>query len=172
MACGNTYTPEQADLASRSRTDLRHPTSTAKLPKGRKRTIGNALKRTEFESEGHQGLPCLHIFRNDKIRIDEKGDVLITRPAAGGFGTKPKIGVAFAHSLKSGCYKGFSIRKVETVKHEILKGKHTAFHFVTNSSFPKDVRCAIEAANNELRERGKGDHLINFHSNKRYPFDL
>ncbi|MAD80957.1 MAG: hypothetical protein CMJ50_08970 [Planctomycetaceae bacterium] len=170
MACGNTYTPEQADLASRSRTDLRHPTSTAELPKDRRQAISNSLKKVEFESKGHQELPRLHIFKNDKIRIDKTGDVLITRPAAGGLGTKPPIGVAFAHSLKSGYYKGFSIKKVETVKHEILKGERTEFHFVTSSSFPNDVRRAIKAANDELRENGKGDHLINFHSKKDYPF--
>jgi hypothetical protein len=171
MACGNTYTHEQAKLASRSRKTLQHPNATAELSEDRKKVILDAVGAKGFESAGQRGLPRLHIFTNDKITIDTNGDILVWRPELAGW--VPKVGVAFAHSLKSGNYKGFSIAKVESVKHKILIGELTAFHFVTSESFPADIQRVIEVANDELRKKGmQNDHLINFHRDKQYPFPL
>lgn len=171
MACGNTYTPEQARLASQSRTPLRHPKPMAKLSEGRKEAIVDAIKSQGFDSPGQKDLPRLHISTDDRITINANGDVEIWRADLAGWA--PKVGVAFAHSLNSGGYKGFSLAKVESVKHKILVGELTAFHFVTSGSFPPWLPRVIEAANDELRAKGKdNDHLINYHHDKTYPFLL
>ena len=171
MACGNTYTRKQFELASRSTTDLEHPKATPTLREDRKKAILSAFKKQAFESGGKKGLPRLRILTNDPLEIDGNGDIAILRPVAGGFARQ--VGVAFAHSLSSGNYKGFSIQKVESVKHKILQGELTAFHFVTSGSFPPGIQPVIEAANDDLRKAGKdNDHLINFHHNKQYPFLL
>jgi hypothetical protein len=171
MACGNTYTPEQIRLALRTQIPLRHPKPAVQLSEHRKEAILDQVKAEGFDSEGQKGLPRLHIFTKDVLTVDQNRDILVWRSDLGSW--VPKVGVAFAHSLSSGNYKGFSIQKVQSVKHKILNGELTTFHFVTSESFPAGIDRVIEEANDELREKWHDDeHLINYHHHKDYPFLL
>lgn len=111
-----------------------------------------------LRAEGKDGLPSLAIYKSDHLDVDEKRNELRI------FRQTETKDVVFAHSLTTGCYKGFSLLQVERAKYAILAGRRTDVHFLTNGDrFPPDIRRGIEDANRELEE-GECQGRLSFHT--------
>lgn len=97
-----------------------------------------------------------------------EADLFISRPT-GILGHK-NIGVDFKHSMNAGEYSGgIKTSDIEGRMIALLTGEIAEFHYVSNGTFSKTVKEAIDKVNSEIRkEKGNNIGLISYHEHVRY----